>query len=194
MEDMRNKECCERTAARIAVAHFLENYVDVPKFLEYCKACPKYEKIWSCPPYSADVMDFWHKYEALELIGVKVRPDESLRAGTYTAERLREIYETLVFEEKRKLSVELVAREREIPGSFFLSAGSCDICPEGCTRTACQPCRHPDLMRYSVESLGGNVQKAARDLLHIEIMWPQNGKLPAYFMLIAGLLLPGKSR
>jgi len=193
MRDVKSKECCERTTAKIAVAQFLENYVDVMQFLEYCKACPNYDKIWSCPPYSFDVMDFWHKYEALELIGVKVRPDESFRAGTYTREQLREIYETLVFEEKRKLSAELLAREQEIPGSLFLSAGSCDICPEGCTRTGRQPCRHLDLMRYSVESLGGNVQKAVRELLHIEIMWPQNGKLPAYFMLVAGLLLPGKS-
>jgi len=103
MRDVKSKECCERTTAKIAVAEFLENYVDVMQFLEYCKACPNYDRIWSCPPYSFDMMDFWHKYEALELIGVKVRPDESFRAGTYTREQLREIYETLVFEEKRKL-------------------------------------------------------------------------------------------
>jgi predicted metal-binding protein len=194
MEDTIGEECSqERTTATIAVARFLQDYVDVPQFVEYCRACPKYGKIWSCAPYSFDVTDIWRKYETLELIGVKVRPSATLRDGTYTREQLREIYEALTFKEKRKLSSELLARETETPGSLFLSEGSCDICPEGCARTASQPCRHPDLMRYSVESLGANVQKAARDLLHIEIVWPQNGKLPDYFMLVAGLLIPRKA-
>jgi len=189
MGDMPREEySSERSTATMTVARFLQGYVDVPQFVEYCKACPNYAGIWSCPPYSLDVMDVWRKYETVELIAIKVRPSATLRDRTYAGDQLREIYESLVSEEKHRLTAELLAREGETPNSLFLSGGSCDICPEGCARASNQPCKHPDLMRYSVESLGGNVQKAAQDLLHIEITWPQNGRLPAYFVLVMGFL------
>ncbi len=122
-------------------------------------------------------MEIWNKYETLELVGVKVKPSAELRAGTYTNDELEALYEAIISEEKGRVTEELLARERCIPGSLLLSAGSCHICSEGCTRAGNQSCRHPDLMRYSVESLGGNVQKAAHDLLNTDIMWPQNGKM-----------------
>ena len=45
-------------------------------------------------------------------------------------------------------------------------------------------------MRYSIESLGGNVGKTASKLLGVELMWMEEKKLPAYFVLVNGLLLP----
>ena len=46
----------------------------------------------------------------------------------------------------------------------------------------------PELIRYSVESLGGDVVKLLRDAFHVDILWAQNGRLPEYFMLVGGLL------
>lgn len=58
-------------SATVPVARFVHDYVDASRFLEYCKVCPSYEKLWSCPPYSQDVMEIWNKYETLELVGGK---------------------------------------------------------------------------------------------------------------------------
>ena len=70
-----------------------------------------------------------------------------------------------------------------------LSAGSCDVCPEGtCTRLQEDPCRNPGMMRYSVEALGGDVGKALKLYFDKEILWGKAGHMPPYFILLGGLL------
>ena len=39
----------QRYQAEIPVKEYLERYVDVETFLESCRACPNYGKLWSCP-------------------------------------------------------------------------------------------------------------------------------------------------
>ncbi len=60
-----------------------------------------------------------------------------------------------------------------------------------CTRTEKKPCRYPDQMRYSIESLGGNVGLTVSRLMGIELEWIEEGKMPSYFVLVAGLLMYG---
>ena len=62
--------------------------------------------------------------------------------------------------------------------------------PHGCTRPDGQPCRYPDTMRYSIEALGGNVGLTVQKLLGIQLEWMEEGKLPSYFVLVGGLLMP----
>lgn len=45
----------ERFEKEISVAEYLEGYVAVEEFLECCRACPNYEKVWSCPPYDFEI-------------------------------------------------------------------------------------------------------------------------------------------
>jgi predicted metal-binding protein len=95
----------------------------------------------------------------------------------------------IMAEVKNKITEELFAMEEEYPGSISLSAGSCSVCgPENCTRTDGKPCRYPEKMRYSIESIGGNVGKTVSKLLGIELEWIEEGKIPSYFVLVGGLL------
>ena len=48
--------------ASVPVSEYLDKYVDVPAFLEACKACPNYGRIWSCPPYDFQVSDYWKNH------------------------------------------------------------------------------------------------------------------------------------
>ena len=92
-------------------------------------------------------------------------------------------------EVKEKITAELFEMENTHPGSVSLSAGSCSICGKGnCTRPSGKPCRYPDKMRYSIESIGGNVGKTVHDLLGIQLEWIEEGKVPSYFVLVCGLL------
>ena len=92
-------------------------------------------------------------------------------------------------EVKEKITAELFEMENTHPGSVSLSAGSCSICGKGnCTRPSVKPCRYPDKMRYSIESIGGNVGKTVHDLLGIQLEWIEEGKVPSYFVLVCGLL------
>ena len=91
---------------------------------------------------------------------------------------------------KADLEAELFEEEKAHPGSELLSGGSCYKCAEGCTRPGGAPCRHPDVLRYSIEALGGDVEKIARDLLGSPLLWAEPGELAPYYMLVGGLMLP----
>ena len=175
----------EVRTARLPAADYLRDYVDVPKFLECCRACPNYGKRWSCPPFDFDVETRWRRYRSLEVMGVKVFPadGEGRRlAGKDPAAFLAPL--------KARLGGELAAREAATPGSLWLAAGSCRLC-EVCAEESGKPCRFPDKMRPSLEALGGDVVRTARDLLGIELLWGQNGQAPEYFTLVCGFLTGG---
>ena len=192
----------ERLTAEISVKEYIEDYVNVEEFLECCKKCGNYRKKWSCPPYDFDVMDYWRQYESLYLLGCKIFFGESVRAKSYEKEQLNEIIGAALSTEKQRLTEELYQMEKENPGSISLSAGSCSICGGGmmetgaCTRNSCENpegsakdyCRCFDKMRYSIESIGGNVGKTCSDLLGVKLEWVEEGKLPEHFVLVCGLL------
>lgn len=50
------------------------------------------------------------------------------------------------------------------------------------------PCRYPDRIRPSLESLGFDIGKTASELLGIELKWSEPGSsgLPEYFTLVSG--------
>lgn len=164
----------------IKVADYIEGYVCVEEFLEMCKACENFERKWSCPSYDFDpVEDYWKKFETLKIVGKKMVFEEDEK----------ENWQTRVGEVQDDLTAELFAREQELPGSQSLSAGSCRICGlDNCARKNGETCRFPDKLRYSIESLGGNVGLTCTKLLGVRLQWVEEGKVPDYFVLIGGLL------
>lgn len=193
----------ERYEAVVSVDHYLEKYVDVETFLEACKACPNFEKIWSCPSYDFDVIEYWKQFKTLELAAIKIIFDETIAGKQLTKEEQEDITKNSILEVKEQLAAELYEKETALPGSISLSAGSCTLCKgaaahaegseiyEGfCSRLNGKPCRHPEKMRYSIESLGGNVGMTLSELMEIELEWIQEGRMPSYFVLVSGLLRP----
>lgn len=178
----------KRYEATIPVSDYLEGYVDVDTFLECCRACPNYDGKWSCPSYDFDVIEYWKKYQTLDLTAVKIIFDGEYAGKEFPEEEIQRITDVSVMEMKRELSKELLLREEEVPGSVSLSAGSCILCKDGCSRKEGKPCRFPDKMRYSIESLGGNVGLTISKLMGIELEWIEAGKLPHHFVLVCGLL------
>ena len=169
----------ERSEKTIKVNEYIENYVNVEEFLEYCKECKNYKAIWSCPSYNFNPEDYWKEYDEFLVVARKIifGPDVDVPRSF---EIMQEV--------KDDMSRELYKLEKEYPGSISLSAGSCSMCKEGCTRAEGFPCRYPELMRYSIESLGGNVGKTVSKLMGYELEWVEEGKLPSYFVLVGGLL------
>lgn len=176
-----------RHTAEISVSDYLEGYVDIPTFLEACTRCPNYGKVWSCPPYDFDVDSYWKNYQKLHLLASKIVFDEELLSRTWTQEEQTELLNRVLPVEKQKLTEELLKAEQEYPGSISLSAGSCQSC-KTCTRPSQMPCCHPDTMRYSIESLGGNVGLTLQKLMGLKLEWMEEGKLPHHFVLVCGLL------
>lgn len=168
----------------IDVPTYVEGYVNVEEFLECCKVCGNYDRKWSCPSYDFDpVEDYWKQFKTLHVVGKKM----------ILTEEEKDNWKNLMTEVKKELTAELFEEEEKYPGSRSLSAGSCHICGEdNCSKPLGQPCRFPEKMRYSVESLGGNVGLTASKLLGINLQWIEEGKIPDYFVLVGGLLCKGE--
>ncbi len=173
----------EKSEREITVEEYIKDYVNVEEFLECCKECPNYSTVWSCPPYDFDPKEYWKKFSTLKVIARKINFDQE-QIGDDT-EKMKALLE----EVKGQMSDELYKMEKQYEGSTSLSAGSCSLCAkEGCTRPQGSPCRHPEEMRYSIESIGGNVGLTVSKLMGIELEWVENGKMPSYFVLVGGLL------
>ena len=188
MEKGKKMYTTKRYSASISVDEYIRQYVDVETFLESCKQCPNYNRIWSCPPYDFDVMEIWRKYRRLELTAIQIIFDEAYAGKAFSPEQMQQIIKQSIGKAKQDLSEELFQKEQQIPGSVSLSAGSCSLCNGRCSREENRPCRFPDKMRYSIESLGGNVGLTISRLMGIELEWIQEGKLPHFFVLVCGLL------
>ncbi len=178
-----------RHEATISVPEYLEGFVDVPTFLEACKACPNYDRVWSCPSYDFDVMKYWNRYKTFRLLATKITFDDACLSKNLYAGGAKELLDKILPAEKQKLSDELLRAEKLNPGSISLSAGSCHLCPQ-CTKPTGKSCLNPEMMRYSIESLGGNVGLTIEKLLGLSLEWMEEGKLPHHFVLVCGLLLP----
>lgn len=170
----------ESLEQEVAVSRYLQECVDVERFLGYCQACENYEKRWSCPPFSFQPRQFWRQFERLHLFARVLYPssDETL-SGLLEGMRA----------EKAKLLTELLELERRKPGALALSAGSCALCGDDCTRPHGAQCRHPKEMRRSIEALGGDVGKTMELYFRRSIVWAKNGEVPNYLTLVGGLLL-----
>lgn len=173
----------------VPAEEFIRGFVDVPRYFECCSYCPGFGKTWACPPYDFDPLDIWQRYKAVLLCGKKLLIPEEEREKTYSQEELGRVAYSLFEEARHELLSELFALEKENEGSLALSAGGCSFC-EKCSRQEGLPCRKPEKLRYSVESLGGDVSGALGEYFSQELVWAKEGHLPEYFVLLGALLLP----
>ena len=169
--------------ASLSRAELLENYVDVPKYLGFCRQCPNFRRCWSCPDYDFDPMDVWRAYDRLDVLAYRIEPGTEDPANT-DVQKLLEPYYLAMVEELR-------AAEAATPGALRLNPGKCRLCAS-CARPEGKPCRFPEEMRYSIESLGGAVGDIAREVLHTPLKWSAEGRPPEYYLLVGGLLVKEK--
>ena len=180
----------ERYENTVTIDEYLETCVDVPQFLEYCRRCTNYEKVWSCPSFSFDPVAYFKQYTLLRIIGHKIILPEELTSKEITKEKQEVLLKDLLSTPKSALDSEMLRLEEETPGSRALSGGSCLYCsPASCARISGEPCRFPEKMRYSLEALGANVGLTVTKYLHQKLEWIEDGHLPHHFILVGGLLM-----
>lgn len=163
-------------------AHDYERrYRDVARFEDLCRQCPNYGRRWACPPIDAGDMPALSQYSRLMLLMVKL----DLKPGTPgDADTLRSIIETARADFERRL----LKAEKDLGGAACLFTGMCPHCPgQECARTLGKPCRHPELVRPSLEALGFDLEATAREVFGIPMLWCDKGMAPPYLTLIAGV-------
>lgn len=143
----------------------------------YCKSCPKYNKLWSCPPHDFDALSYLESYDYVLLVGEKIvrneKPQTIISINSYFQEVRRELGDHLI-----KLSE---AHDIEV-----LIAGNCYLCDE-CLRREGKSCRYNEKMKYSLESIGFMVGDIASELLGIDLEWPEPGEESPSLMTVGAI-------
>ena len=172
----------------LSLAEFLERFVDVEKFLGFCRECSNYNVSCSCPPYDFDPLDYWRTYREIKIVGVKILFDEEDIGKKLESGEWQEVLQNILLKEAGHLYVRLKEEEIVTEDCCLLGAGNCRLCGDkGCDRWK-HKCRQPKLRRYSIESLGGNVSAIASELLGFDLQWIEEGKIPPYLTQIGGML------
>lgn len=172
--------------AEMVADEFIRRYRDVERIGSFCLQCPGYGKTWSCPPFDYDPATVTDGFNTVTVTGTIIEFDEETRAECTTAEQSREVGRAAMNEVWKTLLPALYEKERQHPGSRCFTF-RCMLCPEGCTRPEGKPCRHPEQMRHSLESVGFDLVAVTSDLLGVELEWSRDGSLPKHLTLVTAL-------
>ncbi|MDF2592168.1 MAG: hypothetical protein K0S75_1634 [Clostridia bacterium] len=165
----------------------LKLYFRPKEFIEYCRACQYYNKIWTCPPYNFDLTEILDRYQYAYIIGSKVYIDDAgadlkkLPDHNDLVAVTNEIY----IAARAALDAKLDAIAYDRKQMCVLLAGRCLEC-DYCTREKQLPCIHPENMHLSLESMGFDVASISEDILGDKILWAKES-LPEYIILVSAI-------
>ena len=164
----------------ISVEEYLDRFHNPDKVWDYCRACKNYGQQWCCPPFNFDVVARLAKYRSLQLLVTKV----TLLDRELTSDGVDEI----LLQERVVLEKRLLELERTHDGLACTFIGKCLHCGEQrCARLMGKPCRHPELIRPSLEAYGFDVGQTLTELFGLELQWSAGDSLPEYLLLVCGL-------
>lgn len=171
----------EESHITIDARHFVKQYREVARFETLCRDCGGYGKRWCCPPVETSFCDKVLHLPQVTLVATVITPAETGLPLKYAIPLMRPEIDRL-----NRRSIEL---EKVTGGVALGFAGECYYCGKTpCSRLSGEPCRHPDLVRPSLEALGFNLQTSAHDLLHIDLAWSDDGKtLPPQLTILTAL-------
>jgi len=172
--------------ATIAADEFISRYRDIDRIRQFCLQCPGYGKSWSCPPFDFDPKTCTDGFKTVTFIGTVIEFDEQTRLACKTPEQAIAVGKQAMEEVWQSLLPRMYEMEQKAPGSRCFTF-RCVLCPEGCTRPSGKPCRHPERLRYSLESVGFDITAAATDLLGIDLNWSSDGSLSKTITLLTAL-------
>lgn len=166
----------------IADAKMLKAYEDKYKFETLCaNGCPNYNNKWACPPFSPSYSRLSTKYS--DVLLVLFNCDLSQFKYTKTEYMKVKASNSILKSQSDRLMRLL---EKETSGTI-LSNGSCRLC-KPCNKKEGLNCKRPDEMRYSMESLGLNVEQISKDFFNHKLLWYKDKLAPTYSSVVTCLL------
>lgn len=142
------------------------------EIIQYCKKCSRFNECPSCPPHQISIKDYLKDYSFMLLVKLDV-----LDSFAFTDDN----FERFIYYRKM-IDPVLYNLESSIEHSKAIVAGTCVMCGYQCSGS--RICSKPELLRYSFESLGFDVQKIVETFLEDELTFTK-GK----FTYVFGLLL-----
>lgn len=166
----------EKESHSVPMDEYITNYLDVSLCDKACRSCPNYGKTWGCPPYKED----------------RLIRDGTIELTMYVVTVGRGLSDDevgpLMLELKKELTPALIKRESEVGGQGYGLAGGCGMCEQGCSREFGGACRHPDMVRPSLEAVGFNLVKTSEEIFGRKMEWSESGRAPWSLTLIVGVV------
>lgn len=157
-------------------------------YIEYCKACKYYDKIWTCPSYDFDIANLLEGYQYVYIIGSKLNLD-ALRGELKSLDEDKDadyLFNEIYHDARKALDEELISMEDKEKQLRILLAGRCLQCSH-CTRERQLPCTYPEKAHYSLEALGFDVASLCEEILGEKLQWAKD-RLPEYMTLVSAIL------
>lgn len=178
----------ETKCASLPLEEMFKKYYDPERFLSYCKECPSYGRVWSCPPGVPVTSEYLKEYKTMHLVAVKVIYDDEIikTAQMLQPEELDKLMDASYGKVKRAIRETLLAIRNKTAPSVAIAAGECQIC-KICSRVENKACRFPDRLLYSFSAMGFDLSRVSTDILGIPILWENKG-LPKYIVALAALV------
>ena len=151
----------ESYTTSIAVSDYKKRYIDIPTFTEYCKACPNYDRLWSCPSYTFDVEAFWNQFQTLDLFAVKILYNDDYAEKQFSEHKIADIMRQSL---RLPLFTQFIAswRHHSAIDDFGCSVADKYCCKHICL-ILCQLLKRHDLKKFSVSSnLSDNTADSCR--------------------------------
>ncbi len=131
---------------RISTQSLLEAAYRPDEVLLYCQSCPNYEANFSCPEHEFSTAHYLQRYPYV-LLFMQTLP---LTPG---ADPLETFYDC-----REYIDPVLMEFERRLHGETLLP-GCCYNCSDDCSALDAQECLQPSIRRYSLESLGVDINR-----------------------------------
>lgn len=185
----------ERMKKTLPLIHHIEErtqqeikaYFQPEVFIEYCRACKYYDKIWTCPPYDFDISKGLKGYRYAYIIGSKLNFKDLEGEQKISLERgkAEDAFNEVYHAAREILDERLLRIDDKEKQLLILLAGRCLQCSH-CTKEKQSPCVYPEKAHYSLESLGFDVASICEEILREKLQWTKDS-LPEYLTLVSAI-------
>lgn len=151
---------------RMDARAYINGYLSIEQSMQACRSCPSYGTVWSCPPLPGTYPGILDRFSEVILIGMTVKGEDSDGSISYGD------LDLLSLPKRLETAKRLLRWEKEYGGRSFSTIGKCVFCGnKPCSRLSDLPCRHPELVRPSLEAVGFDLVRSADEILGIPLAW-----------------------
>lgn len=169
----------------LSTSEFYERFFNFDYVQNFCKECPRYDTNYSCSPVDMDIKKFVLEYDYIDIHVTQLLFNPEDYEKDYSEDELKDFLYNTFFKEKNKVATEIFESEKNYTKAQSLT-GPCNHCAENC-KELYSSCKHPEIRRYSLASIGMDSKKILKDLFNIDLLLI-NGVLPKYLNNISSIL------
>ncbi len=165
-------------------ANVLVKYEEKDRFNKLCElGCINYNKKWSCPPHSPTYSSYLNGFSKFLLIlfNCDLAQFDYVKTEYMKVKTSNSILKSQSDKLSRFLEIKLSGK--------MLSNGSCRLCKPCSKKVSANSCKNPLKLRYSLESLGLNVEQISQDFFNRKLLWYKTKQAsPDYSTVVSGIL------